>query len=58
MDKENVLTRRERQIMDIVYALRHATATDVLDAMGEPLSRITVRTMTRSTSSNTGRRGR
>ena len=45
MDKENVLTRRERQIMDIVYALREATATDVLDAMGEPLSRITVRTM-------------
>lgn len=47
MSKQRGLTRRERQIMDIVYAQRQATATGVLEAMGEPLSRVTVRTMLR-----------
>ena len=47
MAKQNGLTRRERQIMDIVYAKRQASATDVLKMIGEPLSRVTVRTMLR-----------
>jgi predicted transcriptional regulator len=47
MDKHAELTRRERQIMDIVYAQREATATDVLEALDERLSRVTVRTMLR-----------
>jgi len=47
VDRELELTRRERQVMDIVYALKEATATDVLGAIPDPLSRVTVRTMLR-----------
>lgn len=47
MHKQEHLSRRERQIMDIVYSLREATATDVLRAIPDALSRVTVRTMLR-----------
>lgn len=41
------LSRRERQIMDVVYRLGRATAADVLDGMPEPPSYSAVRTMLR-----------
>ena len=47
MQKQEHLSRRERQIMDIVYTSREATATDVLEAIPDRLSRATVRTMLR-----------
>ena len=47
MDEHAVLTRRERQIMDIVYSLKEARVNQVLDAMPDRLSRVTVRTMLR-----------
>jgi len=39
------LSRRERQIMNIIYALGEASATQVLDAMPDPPSRTAVRTL-------------
>ena len=47
MDKQEKLSRRERQIMDIVYAREAATTNDVLADIPDPLSRVTVRTMLR-----------
>lgn len=47
MDEHAVLTRRERQIMDIVYSLKQARVNQVLEAMPDRLSRVTVRTMLR-----------
>ena len=47
MDKREHLSRRERQIMDIVYSRKRATANDVLAAISDTLSRATVRTMLR-----------
>jgi BlaI family transcriptional regulator, penicillinase repressor len=41
------LSRRERQIMDVIYARGEASATDVLAAMRNPPTRTTVRTMLR-----------
>ena len=41
------LSRRERQIMDIVYALGRASAADVLDRMPDPPSYSAVRAMLR-----------
>jgi len=41
------LSRRERQIMDIVYALGEASATEVLGGLPDPPSRTAVRTMLR-----------
>lgn len=41
------LSRRERQIMDVVYALGEATATEVLERLPDPPSRTAVRTMLR-----------
>lgn len=41
------LSKRERQIMDIVYARGEATATDVLEVMPDSLSRTAVRTFLR-----------
>ncbi len=41
------LTRRERQIMDVVYARGEASATDVLADMPDPPHRTTIRTMLR-----------
>ena len=47
MDQQRRLSRRERQIMDIVYARREASATHVLADMADPPSRASVRTMLR-----------
>ena len=47
MDKREHMSRRERQIMDIVYSRKAATANDVLADIPDPLSRATVRTMLR-----------
>ncbi|MDQ6831639.1 MAG: BlaI/MecI/CopY family transcriptional regulator [Gemmatimonadota bacterium] len=43
----DVLSRRERQIMDIVYRLGRATAADVLDNLGDPPSYSAVRALLR-----------
>ncbi len=47
MTKERDLSRRERQIMDIVYELGHATAAEILDRLPDPPSPSSVRTMLR-----------
>ncbi len=39
------LSRRERQILDIVYARGEATAVQVVDGMADPPSRTAVRTL-------------
>ncbi len=41
------LSRRERQMMDIIYALGEASATQVLDVLPDPPTRTTVRTVLR-----------
>ena len=41
------LSRRERQIMDIIYTLGEASATQVLTGMSDPPSRTAVRTLLR-----------
>ncbi len=45
MDEHLHLSRRERQIMDIVYARGEATATNVLKDMADPPTRTAVRTI-------------
>jgi BlaI family transcriptional regulator, penicillinase repressor len=45
--KQPPLSRRERQIMEIVYGLRSATAADVLEGMPDPPSYSAVRAMLR-----------
>ena len=47
MNEPPALSKRESQIMDIVYARGQATATDVLEAMPDGLSRTAVRTFLR-----------
>ncbi len=47
MDKQEQLSRRERQIMDIVYSRKEATVNDVMVDIPDPLLRVTVRTMLR-----------
>ena len=47
MDEQPQLSRRERQIMDIVYACGEATVTAVVNAMADPPSRTAVRTLMR-----------
>ena len=47
MDEQSQLSRRERQIMDIVYVLGEATATHVVAALPDPPTRTAVRTMLR-----------
>jgi len=42
-----LLSRRERQIMEIVFAQNEASTNDVLDAMDDPPSRTSVRTILR-----------
>ena len=42
-----VLAKREKEILDIVYALGHATAGDVRNAMREPPTDAGVRTILR-----------
>ena len=41
------LSKRERQIMDLIYAQREATATTILDCLDEPANRSAVRTFLR-----------
>jgi predicted transcriptional regulator len=41
------LSRRERQIMDVLYRRGHATASDVLDGIPDPPSYSAVRAMLR-----------
>ena len=43
----NQLGARERQIMEILFRLGRGTATEVQEALGEPLSNSTVRGMLR-----------
>ena len=44
---EHHLSRRERQIMDIIYALGKASAKQVHEGMSDPPTRTAVRTMLR-----------
>lgn len=46
-EREEHLSRRERQIMDIIYAKGEASALDVVDAMPDPPSKTAVRTLMR-----------
>jgi len=46
-DAEDPLSRRERQIMDIVYARGEATAGEVLAALADPPTKTAVRTLLR-----------
>jgi predicted transcriptional regulator len=41
------LSRRERQVMDVIYRLGRATAAEVLDALADPPSYSAVRAMLR-----------
>ena len=47
MDEQSQLSRRERQIMDIVYGCGEASATDVLNELPNAPCRASVRTMLR-----------
>jgi BlaI family penicillinase repressor len=44
---EPAMSRRERQIMDILYARGRASATEILEALPDDLSNSTVRTILR-----------
>jgi predicted transcriptional regulator len=46
-DQESLLSRRERQLMDIVFAQGEATAVEVLRRLSDPPSRTAVRTLLR-----------
>ncbi|MGI8602478.1 MAG: BlaI/MecI/CopY family transcriptional regulator [Verrucomicrobiales bacterium] len=47
MSELSELSRRERQIMEIVYGRDGATATDVLESLHDPPTRTSVRTLLR-----------
>jgi predicted transcriptional regulator len=47
MPREEVLSRRERQIMDIIYAQGRATAAEVLERLADPPSYSAVRALLR-----------
>ncbi len=47
VNQEQELSRRERQIMDTVYAAGTVTAADVVEALPDTLSNSTVRTLLR-----------
>jgi BlaI family penicillinase repressor len=47
MDEQTQLSRRERQIMDIIYARGEASASEVLKDIPDPPTRTAVRTMLR-----------
>jgi predicted transcriptional regulator len=47
MDEHAKLSRRERQIMDIVYACGEASVGEVLQRMSDPPARVSVRTLLR-----------
>lgn len=42
---DETLSRRERQIMDVVYARGEATAAEVMDGLPEPPTKTAVRTL-------------
>jgi predicted transcriptional regulator len=42
---ESTLSKRERQIMDVIYALGEANATDIRDRIDNPPTRTAVRTI-------------
>lgn len=44
---EDNLSRRERQIMDVIYTLKHATVTEVVETIVDAPSRTTIRTLMR-----------
>jgi BlaI family penicillinase repressor len=46
-DTRQLLTRRERQIMDVIYARGRATVAEVLAGMSDPPSYSSVRTLLR-----------
>lgn len=46
-DTQRDLTRRERQIMDVIYARGRATVAEVLGGLADPPSYSTVRTLLR-----------
>lgn len=45
MDDQGDLSRRERQIMNVIYSLGEATAIQVVENLTDPPSRTAVRTM-------------
>jgi len=47
LNQEQELSRRERQIMDAIYTAGTVTAADVVEALPDPLSNSTVRTLLR-----------
>ena len=47
MDEQTRLSRRERQLMDIVYTLGKASVTEVLGHLPDPPTRMSVRTTMR-----------
>ena len=47
MSKHTVLSRRERQIMDIIYQRRQATAAEVMEHLPDPPSYSAVRALLR-----------
>ena len=47
MTRHTVLSRRERQIMDIIYQRRQATAADVMEHLPDPPSYSAVRALLR-----------
>lgn len=47
LNQEQELSRRERQIMDAIYAAGTVTAADVVEALPDALSNSTVRTLLR-----------
>ncbi|MBN1513285.1 MAG: BlaI/MecI/CopY family transcriptional regulator [Phycisphaerae bacterium] len=47
MDQQTGLSRRERQIMDVLYAKQPATVADVRDGLPDPPSSTAVRTLLR-----------
>ena len=47
MDHHAQLSRRERQMMDIIYSRGQASATEVVEAMADPPTRTAVRTLLR-----------
>jgi predicted transcriptional regulator len=46
-DHQTTLSRRERQIMDILYSRGRATASEILEAMTDPPTNATIRTLLR-----------
>jgi predicted transcriptional regulator len=45
MDEEHELSRRERQIMDILYAREEATVNEIRDGLPDPPAHTAVRTL-------------